>query len=310
LNAAVSRPSNRTSVLPELNSRQLAAVLAVSEFRSFIAAAAHLGVSQPAITLIIKRLERTLGMPLFLRSTRQITPTAAGREFVAMAERVLTDLKLGLQSLHELAEQRRGQVIVSSLPPLTMSSVIAEYTQRFPGVEIQLREGFQDAVRDDVRSGLADFGMGELGDLPESHLNESLGTLKFWLIMRDDHPLARRRKIEISALQGVALVSFGIGSTARRLIDAAATAHGFALHHAVVVNLPFTLMNLVAAGAGAAVVPSWHQASFPKIVARPLVGPQLSSEIGIFRLRDRELSPAAASLHTLARERLRIRGWR
>jgi LysR family transcriptional regulator, carnitine catabolism transcriptional activator len=160
LDAVVTRRSNRTRALPEVNSRQLAAVLAVSEFRSFIAAAAHLGVSQPALTLTIKRLEQTLGLPLFLRSTRQITLTVAGREFVSMAERVLTDLKLGLQSLRELTEHRRGQVIVSSLMALKMSSVITEYTRRFPGVEIQLREGFRDDVREDVRSGLADFGVG------------------------------------------------------------------------------------------------------------------------------------------------------
>lgn len=308
----MSRRSNRTSALPEVNSRQLAAVLAVSEFRSFIAAAAHLGISQPALTLTVKRLEQTLGLPLFMRSTRQITLTAAGREFVAMAERVLTDLKLGLQSLRELTEHRRGQVIVSSLMPLRMSDVVAEYTRRFPGVEIQLREGFRDGVREDVRSGLADFGIGELDDLPESHLTESLGNLEFWVVLRDDHPLARRRKIEFSALQGVALVSLGIGSNARRLIDATATTRGFALHHVVEVNLPRTLMNLVAGGAGAAVIPAvrWPKGSFPKVVSRPLVGPQLSGEIGIIRLRDRELSPAAASLLALIRERLRICGSR
>ncbi len=306
----MTRRSNRIKALPDVNSRQLAAVLAVSEFRSFIAAAAHLGVSQPALTLTIKRLEQTLGLPLFVRSTRQITLTTAGREFVAMAERVLTDLKLGLQSLHELIEQRRGQVIVSSLNPLMMSSVITEYTRRFPGVEIQLREGFQDAVRDDVRSGLADFGIGEIGELQESHLIEPLGITEFWVILRDDHPLARRRKIEFSALQGVALVSLGIGSTARRLIDAAATTHGFALRHTVTVNLPRTLMNLVTGGAGAAVIPAlgWPRGAFPRVVSRPLVNPQLSSEIGIIRLRDRELSPAAASLLAMTRERLRIGG--
>jgi LysR family transcriptional regulator, carnitine catabolism transcriptional activator len=294
--------------LPEVNSRQLAAVRAVAEYRSFIAAAAYLGISQPALTLTIKRLEQTLGLQLFLRTTRHVTLTVAGREFVAMAERVLNDLKLGMQSLRELTEQQRGQVIVSSLIPIGMSGVIVEYGRRFPGVEIQLREGLQDDVKDDVRSGFADFGIGELGDLPDSHLTESLGVEELWVVLNDGHPLARLRQIEFTALKGIALVSFRVGSASRRLIDAAATAAGFTLRHAVTVGLPVTLMNLVAGGVGISVVPAhaWPRAVFPNLVSRPLVHPRLSSEIGIMRLRDRELSPAAASLLALARERLRI----
>jgi LysR family transcriptional regulator, carnitine catabolism transcriptional activator len=305
---AAKRPLRRADALPEVNSRQLAAVLAIAEYRSFIAAAAHLGISQPALTLTIKRLEHTLGMPLFLRTTRQITITAAGREFVAMAERVFNDLKLSMRSLRELTEQQRGQVIVSSLIPVNMSGVIAEYGRQFPSIEIQLREGFQDDVRDDVRSGLADFGIGDISDLPDSHLAESLGVEELWVILRDDDPLTRQRQIEFGALKDVALVSFRVGSSTRRLIDAAATAAGFTLRHVVTVSLPLTLMNLVAGGVGAAIVPAhpWPQAVYSNLVSRPLVRPRLSSEIGIMRLSDRELSPAAGGLLALARERLRI----
>ena len=306
---AARRSTKRTGALPELNSRQLAAVLAVAEYRSFIAAAAHLGISQPALTLTIKRLEQALGSPLFLRTTRQVTITAAGREFAAMAERVFNDLKLSMRSLRELNEQRRGQVIVTSLIPLPMSGVIAEYGRQFPGIEIQLREGYEENVKDDVRSGLADFGIGHIGDLPDSHLTESLGVEALWVILRDDHPLARLRQIEFKALRDVALVSLPLGSATRRLIDAASTAAGFTLRHAVTVGLPITLLNLVAGGVGAAVVPArpWPRGGYAKLVSRPLVRPSLSSEIGIIRLRDREVSPAAAGLLALARERLRIR---
>jgi LysR family transcriptional regulator, carnitine catabolism transcriptional activator len=306
------RPTQSSAVsgaLPEVNSRQLAAVLAIAEYRSFIAAAAHLGISQPALTLTLKRLEKSLGLPLFQRSTRQVQITAAGREFVAMAERVLADLKLGMSSLRELGERQRGQVIVTSLVSVPMSGVVAEYQRRFPGVAIQLREGFQDDVKDDLRSGLADFGIGAIGDLPASHVTESLGVEALCVVLREDHPLAGRRRIAFKALRDVALVSLRPGSAARRLIDAAATAAGFTLRHSVTVGMPTTLMNLVAAGAGIAVVPGrpWRRGTYPALVARPLVEPVLSSEIGIIRLRDRDLSPAAAGLLALARERLRLK---
>jgi LysR family transcriptional regulator, carnitine catabolism transcriptional activator len=294
--------------MPEVNSRQLAAVAAVAEYRSFIAAAAHLRMSQPALTLSIKRLEQTLGAQLFLRTTRQVTLTAVGREFVAMAQRVLNDLKLSLRSVRELTEQQRGQVIVTSLFPVTMSSVIAEYVRQFPGIDVQLLEGFQDDVGDNVRSGLADFGVGELGDLPDTHVAESLGAQELSVVMRHDHPLARMQQIEFSALKDVAMVSFRVGSGSRRLVDAAATTAGFALRHVVTVSAPLTLMNLVANGVGVGVIPgrAWPFAVASNLVSRPLVRPQLFSEIGIIRLRDRELTPAAAGLLAIARERLRV----
>lgn len=302
------RASRSSATLPPVSSRQLAAVLAVAEYRSFIAAAAHLGISQPALTLAIKRLEQTLGLPLFQRSTRHVATTAAGREFVTMAERVLNDLRLGVRSMRELSERRRGQVIVASLIQVRISDVVAEYRRRFPEIEIQLREGFHEGVKDDVRSGLADFGIANLGEIPASYLAESLGLEPLWVVMHDGHPLARKRQVEFKTLRDVPLVSLPVGSETRRLIDAAAAAAGFTLHHVVTVALPATLLNLVAAGVGAAVTPArrppWAAST---LVSRPLIEPRLSSKIGIIRLADRELSPAAAGLMALVRQRLRIR---
>jgi DNA-binding transcriptional LysR family regulator len=308
INAEARRAARRTGGLPEINSGQLAAALAVAEYRSFIAAAAHLGITQPAMTLAIKRLERTLGVQLFARTTRQVTVTAAGREFVAMAERVLNDMKLGIRSLNELSGRPRGQVFVTSLIHVRMSSVIAEYTKRFPGIEIHLREGLRDDVRDDVRSGFADFGIGNLGDLPGSFATESLGMQQLSVILRRDHPLARARQIEFSALREVPLVSFRAGSDTRRVIDSAATVVGFSLNHIVTVSLALTMLNLVIGGVGVAVVPELQPSgkAHPSLVSRRLIRPRLVSEIGIMRLRDRELSPAAASLLALTRKRLRI----
>src|SRR5215467_12115460 len=124
----------QTSSLPDVNSRQLRAVLAVAEYRSFIAAAAFLKTSQPALTRTIKQIEGTLGVSLFSRSTRQVTITKAGEEFAALAERLLNDLKLGIDNMRSLADQQRGQIIVSSIMSLAHSSlpaVIAEYARQF-----------------------------------------------------------------------------------------------------------------------------------------------------------------------------------
>src|SRR5262245_53932963 len=101
--------------VPDLSARQLHAVLAVAEYNSFIAAAAFLKTSQPALTRTIQRVEDVLGVRLFDRSTRRIEITAAGREFVAVAERMLNDLRISMSSMREIGTEQRGQVILSSI---------------------------------------------------------------------------------------------------------------------------------------------------------------------------------------------------
>src|ERR1700757_5495346 len=108
----------RANSFPDVTARQLRAFVAVAEYRSFIAAAAFLKTSQPALTRTIKQIEGALGASLFSRSTRQVSITEAGKEFAALAERLLNDLKIGIENVRELAEQRRGQIIVASVMSL------------------------------------------------------------------------------------------------------------------------------------------------------------------------------------------------
>ncbi|HXA17009.1 MAG TPA: LysR family transcriptional regulator, partial [Thermoanaerobaculia bacterium] len=89
--------------------------MALAEYGSFIAAAALLKTSQPAVTRTVKHVEEVLGVKLFDRSTRSVQITAAGKEFVGVAGRMLNDLKITIRSMRELADQRRGQIIVSSI---------------------------------------------------------------------------------------------------------------------------------------------------------------------------------------------------
>jgi DNA-binding transcriptional LysR family regulator len=104
------------SNIPDLGSRQVLAVLAIADYGSFIAAAAFLKTSQPALTRTIKRIEDVLGVSLFERTTRRVQLTPAGREFVAVAERVLNDLRISVRSMRDFADQQRRQVC-AQVPP-------------------------------------------------------------------------------------------------------------------------------------------------------------------------------------------------
>ena len=303
----------------EVSSRQLRAVIALARFRSFVAAAGSLGVSQPALSRAIQRLERSLGVVLFSRSTRLVSLTAAGRDFLPTAERLLNDLDRHLGRMRELAERQRGYVVVASLMSLAhhvLPAATAAYRKRFPGIDLYLREGVQDAILADVRGAVADLGIGNVSDVTSPVIAEPLGDESCHLILPRRHPLAGRPVVSIADLEGHPVISMPPESGLRRLIDGAALSAGVRLHHAITVNQYGTLFSFVRSGLGVAIVPvsALPPRGDPTLRIRPLAGPPLTRRVGILTLGGRALSPAAASFREIftahyaaARGRLRTR---
>ena len=245
-------------------------------------------------------------MPLFSRSTRQVTVTDAGKEFGALAERLLNDLRIGAENVREMAAQPRGQIIVASVVSLAgavLPGLVADYSRRFPGIELHLREGLHNMVTDEIRNGLADFGIGYVEDAPRSFATEDLGVETFHLVMRRDDVLARRTRIGLPALTDVPFVSFPPESRTRHVVDRAAATAGLSFRYVTTTNRLPTLHGLVRNRVGLAVVPKSERPSpdDPDLTSLSLVGQGLTCRVGIMRLRDRELSAAAAQFLTVVR---------
>jgi DNA-binding transcriptional LysR family regulator len=125
-----------------MDTRQLAAFCAVVERRSFSQAAEQLGVTQPAVSLQIRSLEKRLGLQLLDRSGRRVEPTEAGsrlyrsaQRLLAMEEQLLADL--GGDAEGELAG--RFEIGASTGPGGTVLPVVlAEFQQLHPGVRVAL----------------------------------------------------------------------------------------------------------------------------------------------------------------------------
>ena len=293
-----------TPRMPDLTSRQLQTILALAEYRSFIAAASLLKTSQPAVTRTLKHVEKVLGIKLFDRSTRSVQITAAGKEFAAVAARMLNDLKITLQSMRELSDQRRGQVIISSLMSVAngkLPGFVYSYRRDYPGIEIHVRDGVHGTVIEDVRSGAADFGITYLDDLPDLFVSERVSSEGFSVVLPKTYPLARKKTLSLSDLEGAPLVSLPIDSRTRRLIDGAASATGLTLNHVVTVSQFTTMLGFVRAGVGLAIAPKGGVAGFlgRELSAVPIRGRPLPTDIGFISLKERAPSAAATGLMSL-----------
>jgi DNA-binding transcriptional LysR family regulator len=305
-------PSN----VPDLSARQLHAVLAVAEYNSFIAAAASLKTSQPALTRTIKRVEDVLGVRLFDRSTRRVEITAAGKEFAAVADRMLNDLRISVTSMREIGEEQRGQIIISSIMSIAnglLPAIVAKYRASRLGIGIILREGVHGTVLEDVRSGTADLGITYVDDVPDFIEAKRISREVFDVILPWTHPLARRSKraaVALADLVSFPFVSLPYDSRTRRIIDGAASAAGHSLQHVATVTQFATMMSFVRAGVGIAIVPSGAVAGFlgKDLAVLKLTRPRLSRDVGLVKLRDRELSPAARGFTIMAEEMWRATG--
>jgi DNA-binding transcriptional LysR family regulator len=296
------------ATLPDLSARQLEAVLALAEYGSFVAAAARLGISQPALTRLLKRLEASLGVRLFERSTRRVQITAAGREFAAVAERMLNDLGITVQSVREVAEERRGLVVISSVMSVAgglLPGIVAAYRADRPGVEIHIREGVHATVVEDVRSGVADFGIGYVDELPEFAVGTALGRETFCAVVPAGHKFASRRHLGLSELASQPIIGLPTESRTRRTIDAAAATAGITLRQMVVVTQIATMLALVGAGVGVGIVPKGAVRGPMGHGLRviPLGEPRLTRRLGSIALREREPTPAASGFLALLKRR-------
>ena len=291
----------------DLSTRHLRALLAVAEYHNFAAAATNLGISQPTLTRTVRKAEDMLGVTLFTRTTRRVALTAAGREFMPMAERLLSDLGLGIRNIRELADVERGQVVIASLMTIAhgiLPTIIRQFAEQYPSVAVELREGVQTRVLEEVRGGSADFGLGDSADVG-GHLElEALGKHGFRIALPNGHRLLRRKSVSLSDLTEERLVSMPTEAAARRTLDVAALAAGVILNSHFTVGQFTTAFQLVAEGLGAAIVPAtYFNGGHPdKVSSRPLKAPGAVQHLSVISRRDRVVTPAAAAFLSILRD--------
>jgi len=303
------------SEVPDIRARELLTVMALAEYGSFVAAAAYLKTSQPALTRTIKRVERVLGVMLFSRNTRRVEITDAGREFVAVAERMLNELRLTVRNLNEVTTEQRGRITLatySAFAATPLPRLVRRYRETRPLIEVRIREGRQSEIVEDVRNGGADFGVGYLNALPDLMEATVLAKEQLHVLIPASHPLAvkKRPRVQLAELREEPLVSAPNDTYLRRLVDAAAMSAGFSLHYSVTVDRLLSVLHHVSAGVGIGILPAgclpvvqWGEGFHAAL----LVEPSLSVSVALITSRNRYLTPAAAGMVALIREHMAAR---
>ena len=205
-----------------MDTRQLAAFCAVVERRSFSQAADRLGVTQPAISLQVRALEKRLGAQLLDRSGRRVEPTEAGWRLYRGAQRLL---QLEEQLLDEVAAEGEGALtgelsIGASTGPaaIVVPLLLCEFQQRNPDVRVALEVHDTQAVVElvadrELELGIVGAARRHRGVQFEPFLHDEV-----ILICPPGHPFAGRT-VSIDELRAASLILMQEGAGVRQVVE-------------------------------------------------------------------------------------------
>lgn len=270
--------------------RQLRYFVAVAEERSFSRAAERLHISQPPLSTQIMMLEKELGTRLFDRSNRGVTLTAAGSVFYEEMRAVLVRLEQAKTRTRQAGQGHVGTLSIGFvsiadygiLPP-----ALKEFRAQFPAVEVQLHELTTDVQIREIRAGRLDLGIA-LGPIQETDLVfEAVLHEELVLAVPTRHRLTKAKSaLDLRAFSKESFIvpPRDIAPGLYDLIISRCSSSGFVPRITQHARQMQTVISLVAAGMGVALVPSSMQnLKRAGVDYRRLRGARASIEIGILR---------------------------
>jgi DNA-binding transcriptional LysR family regulator len=293
-----------------LDVRGIQAFVAVAQRGGFQRAADHLHISQTALTRRLQNLEASLGVILVERTTRSVSLTAIGREFLPRAERLISELTAALAEIRENGRTRRGDVTVACIPTAGvryLPTIISEYAAQYPDNQVKiLDDRLSSGVTEAVLRREAEFGINVVEAPHPDLISIPLLKDRYVLICRDDHPLADRRRLPWRDLARWPLIVPGRASANRKLLDLAVMEHNLRLRPMFEVQRSATMLGLVAAGVAAAIVPelAMQPDAYKRIRTLDLTGPALFRTIVLICRKGAQHSPAASALFELIKKRV------
>jgi LysR family transcriptional regulator, hydrogen peroxide-inducible genes activator len=286
----------------DLSLRQLQYVVAVADTLGFRRAAERCHVSQPTLSAQIQQVEGALGVKLFERDRRRVLLTAAGKDLVARARRVLLEAEDLVAAATRLRDPLSGTVRVGVIPtiaPYLLPEVIPAVHARYPKLRLVFLEEKTSAIVDDLAEGRLDLGLLALeADLGE-HASAEIMRDPFVVAVPREHPLARKRTITAADLEEARVLLLDDGHCFRAQALAVCAKAGSHEAELRATSLA-TLAQMVSSGEGITLLPSIAvpvENRRGQLAIRPLAKPVPSRTIALVW---RPRSPFGVAFEALA----------
>jgi LysR family transcriptional regulator, low CO2-responsive transcriptional regulator len=236
--------------------RQFQVFESVARLLSFTRAAEELHLSQPAVSMQIKQLEESAGLPLFEQFGRKIWLTEAGRELYQCAREVALQLAETSEVLEEMRGVRRGRlkIAVASTANSFATHLIATFSRRVERLDVSLDVTNREGLLQDLENNVTDLVI--MGRPPDGLdlTAEPFMDNPLVVIAAPDHPLVRQQPLALSDLRDETFVVREPESGTRTAMERFFTEHGVRLRTGMEMRSNEAVQQAVQAGLGLGIV--------------------------------------------------------
>jgi DNA-binding transcriptional LysR family regulator len=278
--------------MKNINLNYLQTFITVMERGSFSVAAERLNITQPAVSLQIRQLERSLGATLIERIGRKAKPTAAGAELLAHADRIDAAVSSALAAVAQRATGAMGRVRLGTgataciflLPPM-----LRDLRQKYPDLEITVTTGNTVDIVRAIEENILDIG---LVTMPVSGRAFDITP-----VMDDEFVVIAPLELKLPARVTAAVLStkpvllFEPGGNTRRIADAWFAGRGISLKPVMSLGSVEAIKELVGAGLGCAILPGMavrKERDRSDLIIQSL-SPRLHRKLAVLIRRDKRL---------------------
>jgi len=289
----------------ELRPRHLRLLVALDELRHIGKVAAHINVTQPAVSKMLGEMEKGLDLKLFERTPKGVTPTLYGECLIRHARRLLNDFSQARDELKGLLDGDTGRIrvgVLSNVVPALLPRSVALLKQRAPRTNVLLREGTMERLLPQLLQGELDLIVGRLAEkhaLPELG-GKVLSQEPVVLIARPGHPLARRKRLEWADVMHCPWVLPSSEGLLHEPLERTFEQHGFPMPADFVeaLSVQFVLAYLQETDAIATMTRdiAHHYRRQGLVSVLPFNFPKLMRPLGITWNRNRTMSPSTTLL--------------
>ncbi len=236
--------------------RQLEYFVAVCEELHFTRAAERLGITQPTLSIQIRTMEEELGMQLFDRIGKRITPTEAGYILLKQARSILLKLQDAYDEINGLRQYDGGNLVVGLMAAeldYRLTPILIDFHHQFPKVHLKIHSAIE--VADMVINNQVDVGISLMETSDPRLTTIPLYAEEFVLVVSERHELAGRKSVTLETIGNHPLIAYPKGFKARELIETHCRDHGLNLNIIVETSTASSLYGFVRSNVGACLQP-------------------------------------------------------